>query len=168
MYSAVMALATCAHSLAVARSAIADIPSEYLQAFTNPSIQTSIGGHAICISGIVNVTASATNVDFNIPPIANQSVLTALITDIMTINSTAVKDLVVGTKTGQWDLRDILRAMFPHCEQWSFQHDRPIPRPRRWIRSILLELCTWLFLCGSCCPTRIHHFLVRSSRHGAL
>lgn len=93
-----MALVTCAYSSPVTRSTAAGVPSAYLQAFKNPIIQTSIGGHAICISGTVDVTASATNLELNMPPVANQSVLTSLITDIMTINSTGAKELVVGPK----------------------------------------------------------------------
>ncbi|KIX92260.1 uncharacterized protein Z520_12006 [Fonsecaea multimorphosa CBS 102226] len=101
-----MALATGAYSSPVARSTIAGIPSVYLEVFKNPSIQTSIGGHAICISGTVDVTASATNLEINMPPITNQSDLTSFVTNFMTINSTVVKDYIGGPKqiSGTWGI----------------------------------------------------------------
>ena len=96
--SALMVLIPCTYSSPIAGSPVSGVPSAYLHAFKNPSIQTSIGGHAICISGTVDVTATATNLEINMPPVANQSVLTSLVTDIVTIDSTAVKELIVGPK----------------------------------------------------------------------
>jgi hypothetical protein len=97
LLAAIAALTTISIASPVTRSTIG-IDSKYLQAFKNASVQTSIGGHAICVSGMVDVTPTSMNIDFNLPPITNQSVLTSMITNLLTVNSTFAKDAVVGKK----------------------------------------------------------------------
>ena len=64
--------------------------------FKNPSIQSSVGGKAICISGMMDIAASANNVKINLEPPTNRSMATELIRETLQINSTLAKEVVVG------------------------------------------------------------------------
>ena len=67
-----------------------------MKGFKNPSVQLSVGGQATCISGIVEVTASANNVHINMPEPANQTVITELLVETFQLNSTLGKQLITG------------------------------------------------------------------------
>ncbi|KIV79572.1 hypothetical protein PV11_07124 [Exophiala sideris] len=70
------------------QSSFADIPTGYLQGFKNATIQSSIGGQAICISGMMDVTASANNTEIKLPDPANQTEVTERLAEFVQINST--------------------------------------------------------------------------------
>ena len=72
----------------------ADDLTGYMMGFKDPSIQSSVGGQAICISGTVDVTASANNLQINMEQPANQSVVTELLLETLQLNSTVGKRLV--------------------------------------------------------------------------
>ncbi|KAL9084332.1 MAG: hypothetical protein Q9159_005291 [Coniocarpon cinnabarinum] len=74
--------------------------------FHNLSLSSSKGGHALCVSGQVSVTASATNQKFTIQPPANQFAATELIQELLQINSTLVPANTAGVQTisGTYDL----------------------------------------------------------------
>jgi hypothetical protein len=67
-----------------------------MKGFKNPRLDSSVGGHATCISGTVDVTASANNIQFNLPEFANQSALTEFLVEGVQINSTIAKKVVGG------------------------------------------------------------------------
>lgn len=73
-------------------------PSSWQDGFQNPSIQSSIGGKAVCISGTIEVTASAENTHFKIDQPANQTELTELVVELTQINSTLVKRIDGGQR----------------------------------------------------------------------
>jgi hypothetical protein len=91
---AAMALAACVSATPVAAPAsndlagLADHFSSYITGFKNPSIVPSVGGKALCVSGIVDVTASATNHEFLIQASTNRTELTELLLELFQINST--------------------------------------------------------------------------------
>ena len=72
------------------------IPTGYMMGFKNPTTQSSVGGHALCISGIVDVTASAENFKINYEGPANQSALTDFLVQAFQVNSTSAEQLIVG------------------------------------------------------------------------
>jgi pimeloyl-ACP methyl ester carboxylesterase len=76
-------------------SSFADDPTAYMLGFRNASIQSSVGRQAICISGIVDVTASGNNVQISLQEPANQTDVTELVVGDVQINST-LSDQVVG------------------------------------------------------------------------
>lgn len=59
-------------------------------------IRTSAGGLALCVSGMVDVTASATNVKLNLEAPTNSSEVTGIWTDFFQTNSTFAKELFGG------------------------------------------------------------------------
>lgn len=69
-------------------SSFADNPAAYMSGFRNASIQSSVGRQAICISGIVDVTASGNNVRINVQEPAHQTDVTELVVEDVQINST--------------------------------------------------------------------------------
>jgi hypothetical protein len=75
-------------------SSFADNPSSYMMGFKNPSVQTSVGGKAFCISGTVQVTASANNFHINAPEPANQTVVTEILVEFVQVNSTLGEKLL--------------------------------------------------------------------------
>lgn len=98
-FSIAMALATSVLATRLVQpstkqTSFADDPTGYMSGFRNPSIQSSVGGQAICISGTVDVTASAKNIRVNSQEPANQTVVTELIVENLQINSTLSKRLV--------------------------------------------------------------------------
>jgi pimeloyl-ACP methyl ester carboxylesterase len=62
--------------------------SSYITGFKNPSIVPSVGGKALCVSGIVDVTVSATNHEFLRQASTNRTELTELLLELFQINST--------------------------------------------------------------------------------
>ncbi|KAK5944713.1 hypothetical protein PMZ80_001913 [Knufia obscura] len=82
-----MALTTCAFAAPTkgtptTQPSFANIPIGYVAGFRNPSIQSSVGGQAICISGTIDVTASAKNLQINYQEPANSSEVTELCRDL--------------------------------------------------------------------------------------
>lgn len=63
----------------------------YMKGFRNPRLDSSIGGHATCISGTVDVKASAMNLHLKAELPANSSAVTELVLEIFQINSTAAE-----------------------------------------------------------------------------
>lgn len=101
--SAALALATsvCAAPAAKVTTAITssftNLPNGYLKGFKNPIIQSSVGGKAVCVSGKIDVTASADQIMVNSQwQPTNQSMVTNLLVEVMQVNSTIGKQLVVG------------------------------------------------------------------------
>ncbi|KAI1629492.1 Alpha/Beta hydrolase protein [Exophiala viscosa] len=89
------AMALAAGAIAAPTSTIAkrqlsfvDIPTGYLQGFKNPTVQSSAGGQAICISGMVDVTASANNIQIKLPDPTNQTEVSERIAEFLQVNST--------------------------------------------------------------------------------
>lgn len=76
----------------------AGIPMPNMTGFHNATIQPSRGGYAICVSGMIPVQASSTNLklNFNIP--ANQSEVTQTFINLITPGSPFVANLVAGTQ----------------------------------------------------------------------
>lgn len=76
----------------------AGVPMPNITGFHNATIQPSRGGFAICVSGMIPVQASATNLrlNFNIP--ANQSEVTQTFLNLITPGSPFVANLVAGTQ----------------------------------------------------------------------
>jgi pimeloyl-ACP methyl ester carboxylesterase len=99
--SAAVALAAPVFSAPVTQTnatqaAFVDFPASYMKGFQNPSVQSSVGGKAICISGTVNVTASANNVQINHPGFTNQSDITEFLAEAVQINSTLLEQFIGG------------------------------------------------------------------------
>ena len=97
--SATMVLATCVFAARMNQTltpkvSFADNPTAYMKGFRNPTIQSSVGGQAICISGVVDVTASANNVHINSQEPADQVAVTELILELLSGNSTVAEKLV--------------------------------------------------------------------------
>jgi hypothetical protein len=63
----------------------------YTKGFHNPRIDSSVGGHATCISGTIDVNASAMNLRLKAKLPANSSAVTELVLEIFQINSTAAE-----------------------------------------------------------------------------
>ncbi|KAN0102813.1 hypothetical protein V8E51_011126 [Hyaloscypha variabilis] len=91
---ATMALAAYVSATPVAAPAsndlagLADHLFSYITGFKNPTIVPSVGGKALCVSGIVDVTASATNHEFLRQASTNWTELTELLLELFQINST--------------------------------------------------------------------------------
>ncbi|KAF7116130.1 hypothetical protein CNMCM5793_004150 [Aspergillus hiratsukae] len=59
--------------------------------FLSPRLSYSVGGHAVCVNGIVPVHVSgASNVQLNLPSSTNRTEATQLLLDLFTVNSTIV------------------------------------------------------------------------------
>ncbi|KAF2670622.1 alpha/beta-hydrolase [Microthyrium microscopicum] len=102
-FSAVMALIACVHAAPVnqnptSQTDIANIPAGYKAGFTNATVQPSANGKAICISGLVDVTASGTNLHINGGVPTNQTAVTELFVESVQIDST-VRQRLVGNQT---------------------------------------------------------------------
>lgn len=69
---------------------------QYTKGFNNPTIQSSAGGKAICISGIIDVAASATNAHITLEPPKNQIEVTNFITEGLQINTTTGERYISG------------------------------------------------------------------------
>jgi pimeloyl-ACP methyl ester carboxylesterase len=91
---AARALAAPASSEPASSTSFEGVPSSYLEGFKNPKIESSVGGKATCISGIVDVTASATNIHINYEGPANNIEVTEFMVQAVEIDSTLVKRLV--------------------------------------------------------------------------
>ena len=65
-----------------------------MKGFRNPTIESSVGGQATCVSGFVDVTASAINQQLMIQAPANQSVVTNLILENTQIDSPLPKQVI--------------------------------------------------------------------------
>lgn len=98
IFSTAVLLATRILAAPVTSPNFANIPAGYVSGFKNPSIQSSAGSKAICISGIVDVTASATNLQIKYAEPANQTALTELILESFQVNSTLDAQLL-GSQT---------------------------------------------------------------------
>jgi hypothetical protein len=84
--SAAMALAACASAAPVNQAianqtSFANNLSAYTMGFIDSSIDSSLGGHAICISGMVDVMASANIVHINCQEPADQIAVTELLVE---------------------------------------------------------------------------------------
>jgi pimeloyl-ACP methyl ester carboxylesterase len=66
----------------------ADYLNGEVTGLNNPIVQTSIGGQAICISGTIDVGASAQNLKLTFPEPANSTELTEVIVEVAQPNST--------------------------------------------------------------------------------
>lgn len=96
---AALAYAAPAFTASVPRSnttqsqpSFAENPALYMKGFREPRVDTSVGGYATCISGMIDVNASAMNLHLNIETPANSSVVTELVLEIFQSNSTASED----------------------------------------------------------------------------
>lgn len=89
------------------------LPKEYLHGFKNPSTQSSVGGKALCIGGIIDVAASAEHEKFELDQPANQTVLTELVVEMTQINSTLVKKISGGPQTIQGTYGIYSQLCFP-------------------------------------------------------
>lgn len=67
-----------------------------MKGFKNATVRSSLGGHAICIEGTIEVTASATNTKLNLDQPKDQIELTNLVLELTQINSTFVERIVGG------------------------------------------------------------------------
>ncbi|CAD0109648.1 unnamed protein product [Aureobasidium uvarum] len=67
--------------------------------FTNPTVQPSRGGAAICVSGNVAVQATAQNVDFNFNIPANESDVTNTFLELISAGSTFTKSIMGGMQS---------------------------------------------------------------------
>jgi pimeloyl-ACP methyl ester carboxylesterase len=74
----------------------ADIPADYQMGFKNATIQSSVGGQAICISGTVDVTAAAMNIDLKASEPANHIEVTERLVESVQVNSTLGAQVVGG------------------------------------------------------------------------
>lgn len=74
------------------QSSLAENLARYMKGFRNPRIVTSVGGHVTCITGTLDVNASATNLHLNIEMPANSSVVTELVLEIFQSNSTVAEN----------------------------------------------------------------------------
>ena len=96
--AAVLSTATGAFASPATRATIQDDFAKYMVGFKNPTVQSSAGGHAVCVSGMVDITASAKNVHFNLPLPSNQTAVTELVTEVLQLNSTFQDRYVLGTQ----------------------------------------------------------------------
>lgn len=67
--------------------------------FENATLSHSLGGHAICVSGNVPVSVSATNYKINLGQLINQTVVTNDVVEIVQINSTFPEQSIQGNST---------------------------------------------------------------------
>jgi hypothetical protein len=70
--------------------------TELSKGINNPTTRSSVGGHAICIEGTIDVTASAENTKLNLDQPKNQTELTNLILELTQINSSVVEHIAGG------------------------------------------------------------------------
>lgn len=101
IFSTAMALATCAFATPVARTntqstSFAENLTGYMKGFKNPRIDSSVGGKAICVSGTIDVTASAVNILINFEGFANSSEVTEFVVEALQANTTLAKRLIGG------------------------------------------------------------------------
>ena len=94
IFSAAVLLMTRTLAAPTTPSSFVTIPASFVSGFRNPSVQSSVGGKAICISGFVDVTASAKNVHLNYAEPVNQTEVTELTVETFQVNSTIGKQLV--------------------------------------------------------------------------
>jgi pimeloyl-ACP methyl ester carboxylesterase len=113
--STVIALAAnaIAAPTASAAPATASLPSStlgnlqaYTKGFRNVTIRTSAGGHALCVGGTLDVTASAKSLKVDFPENANRTVVTGLFVQSFATNSTIEEDVVTGQGlvSGTWSI----------------------------------------------------------------
>jgi pimeloyl-ACP methyl ester carboxylesterase len=117
--SAAMAMATCALAAPLnARDASPSIFSNDLNGlfagFNNPTVESSAGGHAVCLSGTVDVTASGTNALITGPAPANQSALTDFLVEGVQINSTIAKQYIGGANNVSGTFSIYSQLCFPN------------------------------------------------------
>ena len=100
IFSATLVPVTCIFAAPVLQAnattqrSFADNPTSYVMGFKNPRIDSSVGGQATCISGTVDVTASANNFHINLEQPANQTMVTELVVEALQVNSTVSQRLV--------------------------------------------------------------------------
>ncbi|RMZ88865.1 hypothetical protein DV736_g3904, partial [Chaetothyriales sp. CBS 134916] len=83
VFSIALALAICV----TAAPAGETVPASYMTGFKNPKVETSVGGQALCISGTLDITASANNTRINAPEPANQTMVTELVAEAVQIDT---------------------------------------------------------------------------------
>ena len=76
-----------------------DDPSGYMSGFKNPTITSSVGNKAICIEGMIDVTASATNYQINLDEPTSKSAVVQLAVEALQTNSTARQQYVGAATT---------------------------------------------------------------------
>ena len=69
-------------------------PTGYMKGFRDPTIESSVGGQAICVSGIVDVTASGINQQLMLQEPANQTAVTNLLLENIQIDSPLPKQVI--------------------------------------------------------------------------
>lgn len=89
-------LAAPTNTPAESQTSFADIPTGYVTGFKNATIQSSVGGQAFCVSGIVDVTASANNVQIKLQDPVNQIAVTEILVESFQINSTLGQQVIGG------------------------------------------------------------------------
>ena len=67
-----------------------------MKGFKNPRIDSSAGGKAICVSGLVDITASAENAKLDLSEPANQTEVVEILVEFFQINSTFGKQVNAG------------------------------------------------------------------------
>jgi hypothetical protein len=75
--------------------------------FQRATFHKSTGGHAVCVSGYVPVTATTNdNIKFDLSLPKNQSEVTEFFVAAYSVGSTVAKDIVVGKETvsGTWNI----------------------------------------------------------------
>lgn len=108
--SAAIAVAMAASALAApapqSNGGLTDIITSYAQGLKNATIRTSEGGHALCIGGYLEISASANNFAINFPEPANKSALTDLLVRSSQYNSTVAEEVISGKSvvTGTWNI----------------------------------------------------------------
>jgi pimeloyl-ACP methyl ester carboxylesterase len=91
-----------------------DIPVGYMKGFKNPSVQSSAGGKAVCISGTVDVTASANNVHINHPGFTNQNEVTEFLDEAFQVDSTLLERFIGGRNPVSGSYGIYSQLCFPH------------------------------------------------------
>ena len=66
----------------------------YKSGFENPTITRSVGGHAICIQGIIPVEAAAMNLNLSYTGPANQNALSETMLEYLKANSTMASQII--------------------------------------------------------------------------
>jgi len=74
----------------------ANVQAPSISGFMNPTIQPSRGGLAVCVSGMVPVSASGTNMKFNFDIPANQSQVTQTFVDDVSSGSPFTTQIMAG------------------------------------------------------------------------
>ena len=92
-HSAALLLATCTFGAPVVAS-ISTNYGQYMKGFKNATVQSSIGGHAACISGTIDVVASSQNIHFKTGRLNTQIEVSEFITEALQINSTLAERVV--------------------------------------------------------------------------